>query len=354
MTIQDLAYVVSNLLIGEDIPAQELTHIINDTFAFPVPLVQVDENLFALELFHGPTLSYKDIGARFLAHILRYLDTRPIHVLVATSGDSGGAIARAMHHLKGIHVHVLYPSRGITPIQRSQFATLGDNVEAIEVKGTYEQCQSLAMAAIADPELRQRFTLTSGNTLNIMRMMPQMFYFFHAVAQIPRDNHIPSPIITMAAGHLGNLTAGLSAFQMGLPVERFIAASVVGEQVPGNTPRINALFGGDDAAVGRIVEQRQFDLQQIDAAILDTYCSKNYLMHPHTAMAYLAAYECNKPSIFLATVHPAKDALRINEITGTNIAMPNELSALAELPYRITRMPARFQALKRHLMDEQQ
>lgn len=232
MSVADIAYVVACSMLGSDIDAAELREIVRSTFTFPVPLRRIGSDpVYALELFHGPTLAFKDVGARFLARIIsHYSRGRSVNVLVATSGDSGGAVAAGFHRVKGVRVFVLYPERGLTPMQRSQFTTLGDNVHPIEVRGNFDDCQRLVKEAFMDPDLRSRMSITSANSINICRLLPQMFYYFHAYSQLlPRCHraHQPDPevVISVPSGNLGNLTAGLLAKRMGLPVKRFVVAN---------------------------------------------------------------------------------------------------------------------------------
>lgn len=385
MTIREVAYVVGRTMLGDALDPALLRDIIDQTFTFEVPLLRLDERSFVLELFHGPTLAFKDVGARFLAGVLRILAgtlDREIHVVVATAGDTGGAVARAFHDVPGTRVHVLYPAGRLTDTQRNQFASLGGNVEAIEVRGSFDQCQAMARAALCDPELRQRICVTSGNSLNVMRLLPQMFYYFHAVAQLQaQEPHAPQPVISIPCGNLGDLVAALAAQKMGLRVKALVAANNANDTTvrylatgrytpaparatiaaamdvaePANIERIQSLFGGDLSAMARCVSGYSFNDGQISETMVDTFCSLNYLMEPHTATAYMGMRQYQQehpgvPGIFLATAHPSKFAETIHEVTGADVALPNELSQLAHRPWHARRLAARYPVLKRHLM----
>lgn len=385
MTIQEVAYVVARTMLGDDVEAADLRDIVDDTFTFDIPLVRLGKRTYALELFHGPTLAVKDVGARFLARMLRLLARnldREIHVLVATGGDLGGAVAHGFLNVPGVKVHVLYPAGRLTDMQRSQFATLGANVEALEVRGTFDDCQRMANAALLDPELRGKMLLTSGNSVNVMSLLPQMFYYFHAVSRLrAAEPNAADAVVAIPCGNLGDLAAALSAQAMGLQVRHFVAANNANDTTarylatgvyapapsvdtlaaamdvaePSNLPRIRALFGGDHRAVAQRVTGCSFTDAEIEAAVLDNYCSIGYLMEPHTATAYLGLKKCQglAPGIFLATAHPSKFAPAIKAITGADIAMPDALSSLLDKPWHARRLAPRPQVLKRHLLAEE-
>ncbi|MBO7050443.1 MAG: threonine synthase, partial [Bacteroidaceae bacterium] len=228
MTFQEMSFEVAKAFFGEDIPADDLKKIVFDTLAFPTPVVKVDENIYSLELFHGPTLAFKDVGARFMARLLGYFNKEEkqlVNVLVATSGDTGSAVANGFLGVEGVHVYVLYPKGKVSPIQECQFTTLGKNITAVEVDGVFDDCQALVKNAFMDAELNQRMKLTSANSINVARFLPQAFYYFNAYAQMKVMGKADNLVICVPSGNFGNITAGLFGWFMGLPVKRFIAAN---------------------------------------------------------------------------------------------------------------------------------
>lgn len=226
---QEIAYRVADAFFGEDVPADTLKQIVYDTLSFDVPLVKVTENIYSLELFHGPTLAFKDVGGRFMARLLGYFirkeGKKQVNVLVATSGDTGSAVANGFLGVEGIHVYVLYPRGKVSEIQEKQFTTLGQNITALEVDGTFDDCQALVKAAFMDKELNEHMQLTSANSINVARFLPQAFYYFYAYAQLKRAGKAGDAVICVPSGNFGNITAGLFGKRMGLPVKRFIASN---------------------------------------------------------------------------------------------------------------------------------
>ena len=229
LSFQEIAYRVADAFFGEDIPADTLKQIVYDTLSFDVPLVKVTDNIYSLELFHGPTLAFKDVGGRFMARLLGYFikkeGQKDVNVLVATSGDTGSAVANGFLGVEGIHVYVLYPKGKVSEIQEKQFTTLGQNITALEVDGTFDDCQALVKAAFMDKELNEHLSLTSANSINVARFLPQAFYYFYAYAQLKRAGKADNAVICVPSGNFGNITAGLFGKKMGLPVKRFIAAN---------------------------------------------------------------------------------------------------------------------------------
>jgi len=312
MNLTQIALRLSELLFGEDLPAQELKAIVEDAINFDTPLVQVDKDLFALELFHGPTLAFKDVGARFLARLLGYfagdMDSE-IHVLVATSGDTGSAVANGFLDIPGINVHVLYPSGLVSPLQEKQFTTLGRNISALEVKGSFDDCQKLVKEAFMDDELSSKMTLTSANSINLARFLPQAFYYFRAWAQLDPEEKL---IFSIPSGNYGNMTAGLVAREMGLPVHTFLSANNLNDVVPSylltgkykprpSTPTIaNAMDVGDPSNFDRILDLFNhnhtwitshmhgfsYSDHQIKKTIGKVYNTTGYLCDPHGATGY--------------------------------------------------------------------
>ncbi len=359
-SLAETARIVANQLFGEDIKAPVLREIVDDAVYFDTPLVQVAEHLFALELFHGPTLAFKDVGARFMARLLEYYtrgDENEVHVLVATSGDTGSAVANGFLDVKGINVHVLYPSGQVSPLQEKQFTTLGRNISALEIDGSFDDCQALVKSAFSDTELRSKMILTSANSINLARFLPQSFYYFRAWAQVQEKE----PVFSVPSGNYGNLTAGLVARQLGLPVRTFIAASNANDVVPvylqtgeynprpsiptianamdvgspSNFERILDLFGNDHAKIAGQIKGFSYSDDSIRKIIAELYKSKGYILDPHGATAYEAGktYLREHPGetvIFLETAHPAKFPETVNRVIGKKVVVPERLQAFAE------------------------
>ncbi|MBO5456070.1 MAG: threonine synthase [Muribaculaceae bacterium] len=349
MTIANIAYVVANTILGDDIDSAQLNAIVNDTFSFDIPLRKIENNIYALELFHGPTLAFKDVGARFLARIISHYAskiTEDVNVLVATSGDSGGAVANGFHNISGVKVFVLYPENSLTEMQKQQFTTLGGNIYPIAVKGTFDNCQFLVKTAFNDTELRKSMLLTSANSINICRLLPQMFYYFYGFAQLSELNvDLENVVVSVPCGNLGNLTAGLLAKKMGLPVKRFIAANnknnvfanylVNGKFVPrrstrtiapgmdvgnpSNFSRILDMFDNDYNAISDLIKGYSYKDEEIKETLIDTYSINSYLLDPHGATAFRALKDDMKDGevgIFLETAHPSKMARIMKDATG--------------------------------------
>lgn len=360
MTFQEIAFDVSKAFFGEDIPQLDLKRIIEETLNFEIPLVPVTENIFALELFHGPTLAFKDVGARFMARILGYFvrksnEKRNVNVLVATSGDTGSAVANGFLGVKGVHVYVLYPKGKVSEIQEKQFTTLGTNITAVEVDGTFDDCQNLVKQAFLDKELNQEFLLTSANSINVARFLPQTFYYFYIYAQLKKLRRQNKVVISVPSGNLGNLTAGLIAKRMGLPIHRFIAANnrndvfskylETGKYTPrsseltianamdvgnpSNFARILDLYDDSHEAIIADIRGAVFMDEEIRAVIKRGYDRQNYILDPHGACAYGALQDGllrDELGVFLATAHPAKFKTIVEPIVHTDIEIPDRLS----------------------------
>ena len=355
MSIRDISYVVADLMLGDDIDSADIKKIIDETFTFDIPLMRIDTDLYVLELFHGPTLAFKDVGARFLARIIsHYSDAAKngVKVLVATSGDSGGAVAAGFRDVPGVEVYVLYPHGGLTQFQRAQFTLPDSNIHPIEVLGTFDDCQRMVKETFGDPALRERMELTSANSINICRLLPQMFYFFHAYASlVHRDGPGDGVVISVPSGNLGNLTAGLLAMKMGLPVKRFVISnnsnSVTVDYLndgifeprravrtmacamdvgnPSNISRILDMFAGDHGPISRLVRGHSYSDDDILASMSLTYSADSYLLDPHGASALAALRDDIKEGetgIFLATAHPAKFAHTVCDATGVELKSP--------------------------------
>ncbi len=346
-------------LFGEDIPSQVLEELTLSALNFDVPVVEVKEGISAVELFHGPTLAFKDVGARFMARMLGYFTGQidgVIDVLVATSGDTGSAVANGFHRVDGVRVHVLYPSGKVSSLQEKQFTTLGDNISALEVDGTFDDCQRLVKEAFLDSDLTRALTLTSANSINLARFIPQSFYYFHAWAS-RTGNRV---VFSVPSGNFGNLTAGLVAREMGLPVDRFIAATNVNDIVPhylltgeykprpsvttianamdvgdpSNFVRIRDLFGDRYERIKRHIVGYHYTDNQIREAIGRVYRETGYILDPHGATAFLSAetyrqYHENEHLLFMETAHPAKFLETVEPLLGREIVMPERLEAFS-------------------------
>ena len=356
MTFQEISFEVAKKFFGEDIPESKLKQIVFDTLNFDTPLVHVNDNIYSLELFHGPTAAFKDVGARFMARLLSYFlgqEKKMVHVLVATSGDTGSAVANGFLGVEGIHVHVLYPKGKVSEIQEKQFTTLGRNITALEVNGTFDDCQALVKSAFMDNALKERITLTSANSINVARFLPQAFYYFNAFAKLKDKNR--KVVFSVPSGNFGNLTAGLFAKKMGLPVYQFIAANNrndivfnylrtgIFEPRPSVSTIANAMDVGDPSNFARILDLYQhshteiskvmvgttYTDDQIRNTLLSVYNTTGYLLDPHGAVGYRALDDLLKPDetgIFLETAHPAKFTETVEAIVGQgNVPMPSKL-----------------------------
>ncbi len=388
MTFQEIAYTVAEAFFGEDVAKDDLRRIVYDTLQFDCPIVQVEDNIYALELFHGPTLAFKDVGARFMARLLQYFihkdegeSTKEVNVLVATSGDTGSAVANGFLGVEGIHVYVLYPKGKVSHIQESQFTTLGRNITAIEVDGVFDDCQRLVKSAFMDDELNRHMRLTSANSINVARFLPQAFYYFNAVARLsapntqhptpntqhptPNTQHpTPNVVICVPSGNFGNICSALFGHEMGLPVSRFIAANnandvfyqylQTGQYEPKASVQTlaNAMDVGDPSNFARILNlysrngqlsaaethQRVCSLisgatytdEQIAQTMRQCYQQTGYVLDPHGACGYRALKEQLRPGetgIFCETAHPAKFKEKVDDILSADIAIPERLQA---------------------------
>jgi threonine synthase len=363
-SFHEIADIVAQALFGEDVEPTALTEIVHDTLSFDTPVVHVHDNIYSLELFHGPTLAFKDVGARFMARMLGYFIKkrgidRTVNVLVATSGDTGSAVANGFLGIAGIRVFVLHPKGKVSPIQECQFTTLGQNIVALEVDGTFDDCQSLVKQAFSDTELNERMQLTSANSINVARFLPQSFYYFHAYAQLRRLGR-DELTVCVPSGNLGNITAGLVAQRMGLPVRRFLSASNMNDVFPqylstgkfvprpsvatlanamdvgnpSNFARILDMFGQNHADIARHI----IGFSYSDAAITDTlyhvYRTFGYLLDPHGACGYQALLDrrlaADRTGLFLETAHPAKFKETVDYITGASTEIPVALASFMD------------------------
>lgn len=382
MNLTTIAQTVARKFFGEDIPQDELDTIVADTLSFAIPLRKVEENIWVLELFHGPTFAFKDVGARFMARMLSHfvkMEQEEVKVLVATSGDTGSAVANGFLGVEGIHVFVLYPSGKVSDIQEAQFTTLGKNITALEIDGTFDDCQALVKNAFMDEELNSQLRLTSANSINVARFLPQSFYYFHAWAQLMRHNPAAKAVISVPSGNLGNLTAGLFAKRMGLPVERFIAANnrndvfreylltgnysprssvqtianAMDVGAPSNFDRILDLYGHDHRTITGDITAYRYSDEEICNTIRVTQQQTGYLLDPHGACGYLALKEGLQPGesgIFLATAHPAKFKETVEECTGKPVTIPEDLAAFMQNKKESIELPNDFSLFKKALL----
>lgn len=360
MKLPGIAVALSRMLFGEDIPEAELTRLTEEAINFDTPLVQVEEGIYSLELFHGPTLAFKDVGARFLARLLGYFTgelDEDIHVLVATSGDTGSAVASGFLGVEGTRVHVLYPSGGVTALQEKQFTTLGANITALEVEGSFDDCQRLVKEAFLDKELENRMKLTSANSINLARFLPQAFYYFRAWAQLAPGT---ASFFSVPSGNYGNMTGGLVAREMGLPVHTYLSVNNLNDVVasylltgnyrprtsvptianamdvgdPSNFVRILDLFNQKYEWITEHLQGYSYSDKEIRETISEVHKRTNYLLDPHGATAYRAArsYRKEHPAlagIFLETAHPAKFRETVEEVIQEHLELPERLAAFA-------------------------
>ena len=385
MSFQEIAYQVADAFFGEDIPAEALKHIVYDTLAFDVPVVHVDGNIHSLELYHGPTLAFKDVGARFMARVLGWFiqneKKEMVNVLVATSGDTGSAVANGFLGVEGIHVYVLYPKGKVSAIQEVQFTTLGQNITALEVDGVFDDCQRLVKSAFMDEELNAHMRLTSANSINVARFLPQAFYYFYAYAQMKREGKADQLVICVPSGNFGNLCAGLFAQRMGLPIKRFVAANndndifyqylQTGDYAPRPSVQTiaNAMDVGDPSNFARIIDLYAHSHEEIcsrisgttysDEQIADTvaevYKRTGYLLDPHGACGYRALAEglqAGEQGVFLETAHPAKFRDTVEAIIGDRVEVPEKLQAFMRGTKQSVPMSAQFEDFKAYLMGQ--
>ena len=377
------AFEVARAFFGEDIPAADLHRIVEETLSFDCPLREVEPGIYALELFHGPTLAFKDVGARFMARLLRYFTqgAGDINVLVATSGDTGSAVANGFLGVEGIHVYVLYPKGKVSPIQECQFTTLGRNITALEIDGVFDDCQALVKAAFMDEDLNAALQLTSANSINVARFLPQSFYYFWAYAQLQRLGLADNVVCCVPSGNFGNICSALFGKRMGLPVRRFIAAnnanSVFYEFLqtgqyrprpsvqtianamdvgdPSNFARIWDLYGKDPDAIRADISGATYSDDQIAETIRDCHARTGYLLDPHGACGYRALKESLQPGetgFFCETAHPAKFKDTVERILGVPVAIPDHLAAFMQGQKQSVALSRDFPSFKQYLLQQ--
>ena len=386
MSFRDIAYNVAAAFFGEDVDGDALQDIVYDTLSFDCPVVKVTDNIYSLELFHGPTLAFKDVGARFMARLLQYFLRRSgndeqVNVLVATSGDTGSAVANGFLGVEGIHVYVLYPKGKVSPIQECQFTTLGHNITAIEVDGVFDDCQALVKSAFMDAELNEHMRLTSANSINVARFLPQAFYYFNAYAQLRRQGKADGMVVCVPSGNFGNICAGLFAKRMGLPIKHFIAANNANDVFyqylqtgiytpqpsiqtianamdvgdPSNFARIYDLYGKDWKAIRTDISGATYTDEQIADTMRQVFKTTGYVCDPHGACGFRALSERlrdGETGVFLETAHPAKFKQTVDNILGSDIEIPAKLQAFMNGKKQSVAMSSDFKAFKQFLLSE--
>ena len=397
LSFQEIAYQVADCFFGEDVEADALRKIVYDTLSFDVPLVKVSSpkggdqkaEIYSLELFHGPTLAFKDVGARFMARLLQYFikdlkdskDLKEVNVLVATSGDTGSAVANGFLGVEGIRVYVLYPKGKVSPIQECQFTTLGQNITAIEVDGVFDDCQALVKCAFIDEEVNEQMLLTSANSINVARFLPQSFYYFYAYAQLKKLGLADKVVACVPSGNFGNICSALFGKRMGLSISRFIAANNANDVFfnylktgeynqrasvqtianamdvgdPSNFARIYDLYGKDHAAICADISGATYTDEQIAQTMRDCLKETGYQLDPHGACGYRALQEGlreGEVGFFLETAHPAKFKQVVDGICGTDIEIPARLQAFMKGKKRSVPMSKDYADFKAFLLNQ--
>ncbi|MBQ8711262.1 MAG: threonine synthase [Prevotella sp.] len=394
MKFQDIAYNVASAFFGEDIDLDGLKDLVYDTLQFDCPVVKVKDSIYSLELFHGPTLAFKDVGARFMARLLQYFIRQEgaheqVNVLVATSGDTGSAVANGFLGVEGIHVYVLYPKGKVSPIQECQFTTLGQNITAIEVDGVFDDCQALVKSAFMDAELNGHMKLTSANSINVARFLPQAFYYFNAYARMKAQGLADNLVMCVPSGNFGNICAALFGHAMGLPVKRFIAANNANdifykylqtgkyEPKPSVQTLANAMDVGDPSNFARIINlysqngqlspeethQRITSLiggatysdEQIRETMRQCHQETGYILDPHGACGYQALADSLQPGevgVFCETAHPAKFKEKVDDILGIDVEIPERLAAFMRGEKQSVPMTKDFADFKQYLLKQ--
>jgi len=384
-SLQEIAFIVAEAFFGEDVATEDLKKIVYDTLNFEIPLVKVENNIYTLELFHGPTLAFKDVGARFMSRLLGYFVKKQglsdVNVLVATSGDTGSAVANGFLGVEGISVYVLYPKGKVSAIQECQFTTLGKNITAIEVDGTFDDCQRLVKTAFLDNDINNKKLLTSANSINVARFLPQSFYYFYAYAQLKKllAEH-QKVVMCVPSGNFGNITAGIFAKKMGLPIHRFVAANNrndiflqylktgkyqprpsiatianamdVGD--PSNFARILDLYNDSYTEICKEISGVSYSDDEIGNGISSCFSANRYLLDPHGACGYLALKEElveDEVGVFLETAHPIKFKDTVESIINQPLEVPEKIKAFMNGKKQSIPMSKDFSDFKSYLMD---
>ncbi len=385
LSFQELSFEVAKKFFGEDIPEDILKSIVFDTLSFDCPIVKVTDSIYSLELFHGPTLAFKDVGGRFMARLLGYFlqgFDKEVNVLVATSGDTGSAVANGFYDVPGIKVYVLYPKGLVSDIQEKQFTTLGKNITAIEVDGTFDDCQRLVKSAFLNQQLNDALVLTSANSINVARFLPQSFYYFNAYARLLELGIDKDIVISVPSGNFGNLTAGLFAKFMGLPISRFVAANNENDVVykylqsgvyeprasvstianamdvgaPSNFARILELYGNKHSDIAAEMKGYRYTDNEIRETMKEVYTNYNYILDPHGAVGYRALKAELKPGetgVFLETAHPAKFTETVEDVLGKGtVELPEKLQAFMNGKKQSIPLSADFEDFKQFLLNK--
>ena len=382
LSFTDIAFEVSRALIGDEIPTDVLRSLIDDAFNFEVPLVQLDSNVHVLELFHGPTFAFKDFGARFMARLFGYFleqSDNEINILVATSGDTGSAVAQGFLGVPGVSVTLLYPSGKVSDLQEKQLTTNGHNITALEVTGTFDDCQKMVKGAFLDTDLNQKLNLTSANSINVARLIPQSFYYMYAWSRLKEVNE--EMAFCVPSGNFGNLSGGLLARKMGMPVDHFVAATNVNDIVPhylqtgnfepkpsiqtlsnamdvgnpSNFPRMQTLLGNDFKEIAGHIEGFAYDDEATLETISEVYDKFDYFLCPHSAIGYLGIKafldsHANFTGICLATAHPAKFMETVDRATGSDVDVPLALEEVMGKAKDSVVIGNQYEDLKSYLM----
>ena len=387
-TLPEIAFHVAKTLLGDDIPDADLKAIIYDAINFLAPVVKLEDNVFVLELWHGPSLAFKDFGARFMSRVMSYFlekGEKQLDVLVATSGDTGGAVALGFLGVPNTRVTILYPKGKVSGVQELQLTTNGQNIRAVEVAGTFDDCQALVKQAFTDVELNEKFRLTSANSINIARLIPQTFYYFNAYAQLLKQG-INKVVFCVPSGNFGNIGAGLLAWKMGLPVEHFVAATNANDTVPeflktgvyqpkpsvatlsnamdvgdpSNWVRIADLFKDDLGALKNLVIGYSYNDEETLEAIKFINDNYNYVACPHTAIAWQALrdyqhdnYKADTAGVFLSTAHPCKFPDVFPKTIAGKIDVPEQVKALVAADKKATALGKDFDGFKKYLLENE-
>ncbi len=391
LTLQQIGFKVAKEFLGESISDENLKEIIDEVLNFEIPALKISDNIYSLELFHGPTMAFKDVGARFMARMMAYFsEGKPMKVIAATSGDTGSAVASGFFNVPGIEVYILYPKGKVSPLQEKQLTTWGGNIKALEIDGTFDDCQAIAKQILSDEELNQKFTLTSANSINIARLIPQSFYYFWAFAQLEKLGK--SIVFSVPSGNFGNLTAGLFAKKMGLPIHQFIASTNANDVVPNyletgnyeskpskqtisnamdvgnpsNFERMKSLFNDDVSEFKKEIKSYSFLDEETKETMIKVKNDFGYTLDPHGAVAYLGLETFRKSfdsaqddkdsedfvGVLLETAHQAKFVEVVEEVLKTKIEIPEKLEAFNRKEKKSIEFPADLSLVKNYLMEE--
>ena len=382
LSLQEIGVRVAKEFLGEAISDQDLKEIIDEVLNFDIPAVKISDKIYSLELFHGPTMAFKDVGARFMARMMAYFSGgKPMKVIAATSGDTGSAVASGFFDVPGIEVFILYPKGKVSPLQEKQLTTWGGNIKALEIDGTFDDCQTLAKQLLSDQELNEKFTLTSANSINIARLIPQSFYYFWAYAQLHK---LGKPIVfSVPSGNFGNLTAGLFAKKMGLPIGHFVASTNENDVVPkyletgcyeakpskqtisnamdvgnpSNFERMKSLFGNEVSEFRKEITSYAFSDQDTKNTMQEVKKKYIYMLDPHGAVAYLGLQKYAENSgvdfvgVLLETAHPAKFVEVVEDVLGEKIDIPEKLQAFGRKEKKSVEFPVDFAKIKAAFID---